>query len=33
MSNRGIADDIDTIIPKTRAEKVKEAQEKKKTMA
>ncbi|CAM9535772.1 unnamed protein product [Ectocarpus sp. 12 AP-2014] len=33
MSNRGIAGDIETIIPKTRAEKLKEAKETKKTMA
>ncbi|CAN0186396.1 unnamed protein product [Ectocarpus sp. 4 AP-2014] len=33
MSNRGIAGDIETIIPKTRAEKIKEAKETKKTMA
>ncbi|CAM9236129.1 unnamed protein product [Ectocarpus sp. 12 AP-2014] len=32
MSNRGIAGDIETIIPKTRAEKLKEAKETKKTM-
>ncbi|CAM9470595.1 unnamed protein product [Ectocarpus sp. 6 AP-2014] len=32
MSNRGIAGDIETIIPKTRAEKIKEAKENKKTM-
>ncbi|CAB1117226.1 unnamed protein product [Ectocarpus sp. CCAP 1310/34] len=33
MSNRGIAGDIETIIPKTRAEKLKEALETKRTMA
>ncbi|CAN0144713.1 unnamed protein product [Ectocarpus fasciculatus] len=32
MSNRGIADDIEAIIPKTRAEKLKEARETKQTM-